>query len=123
MNAVFTMLSSLCVTLAACAVVGAGMERHREDFFSSTRFTLLRWALKRCSPRVALGVGWAMLGVSWLLCAQHWAAALATLVWLGLLTLAASAQGLLWTYAPRQGAVVADAALSVGAGLALAAFL
>ncbi|WP_347486162.1 DUF3325 family protein [Vandammella animalimorsus] len=80
----------LALSFTGFVLLASAMQRHCDEFAPSP------WL---GSLRRRRGQGAAALGLALLLCLSQWPAALAVLVWLGLLTFAALALGLLLTYA------------------------
>ena len=106
--------SALFLAFAAFTAIAASMERHADDLLPRPRHALA-W-------RVG---GYALLAASLLPCLARWNASVAIAAWLGLLTFAALALGLLLTYAPlaaRRLAPVAAAAGLLAAAVPNAAF-
>lgn len=90
MSAWHAMPLILALSFTGFVLLASAMQRHCDDFAPSP------WL---GSLRRRRGQGAAALGLALLLCLGQWPAALAVLVWLGLLTFAALALGLLLTYA------------------------
>ena len=99
-------LAAALLAFAAFTVIAACMERHQDQLGTQqllpARLLAWRWA------------GFALLVVSLAPCLGRWGPSVAVTAWLGLLTLAAMALGLLLTYAPQWGRRVAPVAAAAG---------
>lgn len=120
MNTAALFVGSSAFALAAFIVLSAGMDRHREDFLAALPADLTHGinparALTHTNAGHARMCGWLLLAASFAPCLWQWPAALAALVWLGLLSVAGVATGLMWTYAPQRAPHTVHAALAVGA--------
>ena len=97
-------LSTLLLAFAAFAAIAASMERHADDLLP-----------KPGRPMAWRVGGYTLLAASLLPCLARWNTSVALAAWLGLLTFAALALGLLFTYAPQAARRLAPAAGVAGA--------
>lgn len=99
-------LATLCLAFAGFAVIAASMDRHQDQLGTEglAPARLKAWRL----------AGHALLALSLAPCLLRWNASVAVAAWLGLLTFAALALGLLLTYAPQLARRVAAAAAAAG---------
>lgn len=117
---------ALALGFTAFAIVALSMQRHRNDFIAPTAATspathqatapiLKHTTLAHLPPSAAQYSGYALLAASLWPCLLRWPPALAVMVWLGLLTVAGMALGLLLTYQPHRARhfIPAGAALSI----------
>ena len=99
-------LAAILLAFAAFTVIAASMDRHTGQLgteqLQPARQQACRWA------------GFALLAVSLAPCLLRWGPSVAVAAWLGLLTFAAMALGLLLTYAPQWGRRVAPVAAAAG---------
>lgn len=114
MNTLATLICTAALSFAAFVTLAAGMDRHREDVLIPHAKGLLQWFSTRCTG-TALAWGWGLLALALLPCLWRWPAALAVLVWLGLLSVSATALGLVLSYAPSRASRSMDAALVLAA--------
>ncbi|WP_406626200.1 DUF3325 family protein [Acidovorax sp. SDU_ACID1] len=96
--------SALFLAFAAFTAIAASMERHGDDLRLAPQGRALAWRAG----------GYGLLAASLLPCLVHWNASVAVTAWLGLLTFAALALGLLLTYAPHAARRAAPAAGAAG---------
>lgn len=84
---------SLLLAFSAFTTIASTMERHLEPLGTETlgQRRLLLWRLG----------GYALLGISLLPCLGQWNTSVALATWVGLLTFAAGALGLMFTYLER----------------------
>ncbi|MDR1662396.1 MAG: DUF3325 domain-containing protein [Azoarcus sp.] len=99
------------VLILALAFAGFGalclsMERHAKQVFGSIPGPLRRL--------VAAVLGWGLLAFSLLPSLQNYGVSIGIAAWLGFLTLAATAVGLLLAYAPRPLPYLAPGILALG---------
>lgn len=101
-------LAAFFLAFAGFAVVAASMDRHQDQLGTEglTPARLKAWRL----------AGYALLALSLAPCLLRWNASVAVAAWLGLLTFAALALGLLLTYAPQFARRVAIVAAAAGLG-------
>jgi len=88
-----TVILSLVLICVAFVALAATMAKHQDQLGSKT-FTarqLQGWQM----------AGWALLALSVWPCLLRWNASIALAAWFGLLTLAALALGLMFTYTPK----------------------
>lgn len=101
--------AALLLAFAAFAAIAASMDRHGDQFGMKAQALspgrILWWRAG----------GFVLLGVSLLKCLQHWNTSIAIAAWLGLLTFAAMALGLVLTYAPHKARQLACCTAALGA--------
>lgn len=104
-----TLWPALFVAFAGFSAIAACMDRHRDQFGTQT---LTSGQIQLCRA-----VGFVLLGSSLQMCIAHGNTSIALSAWVGLLTFAALALGLLLTYAPHKARPVAYGAAALGWGL------
>lgn len=98
--------ASLALALAAFAAIAMSMARHQPQI-----------AGRALAPRAGMrwrAAGFALLALSLAPCLGRWNPSVAIAAWLGVLTFAAMALGLLFTYAPNVVRRLAPAAAALG---------
>lgn len=101
-------LAAFFLAFAGFSVIAASMDRHQDQLGTEglAPARLNAWRL----------AGYALLALSLAPCLLRWNASVAVAAWLGLLTFAALALGLLLTYAPQLARRVAIVAAAAGLG-------
>lgn len=99
-------IASLLWAFAGFAALAAAMDRHDEPLGTA--------ALAATQRHGWQAGGSALLLLSLMACLQRWNASVGIAAWLGLLTLAAMAWGLVLTYAPERASRLALAAAASG---------
>lgn len=98
--------ASTTVAFAGFAALARTMDRHRDDLGARTAAGAAR--------RGWQAAGWALLGLSFLICLSRWNPSIATAVWLGAIGFAALGLGLVLTYRPRLANRLGPALLVAG---------
>ncbi|MEF9964975.1 MAG: DUF3325 domain-containing protein [Comamonas sp.] len=101
-----TAIASLLWAFAGFAALAAAMDRHEDQLGTATLA-----ATQRHLWQVA---GTGLLLVSLVFCLQRWHTSVGIAAWLGLLTLAALAWGLVLTYIPQRARKLALGAAGLG---------
>ncbi|TDS78766.1 DUF3325 family protein [Comamonas sp. JUb58] len=107
-------IASLLWAFAGFAALAAAMDRHEEQLGTAAFAATQRHGWQ--------AGGSVLLLLSLLACLQRWNASVGIAAWLGLLTLAAMAWGLVLTYAPERARRLALAAAALGAVAAALAY-
>ena len=111
-----TLMAALMLSYAGFACVALAMDRHYEQV-SGNEFTTRRLR------RGLRGVASALVAVGLIACLQAWGAAVASLVWLGMLSCGAVGVTLTLSYRPAWLVVPGGVAAVMGLGLAVVSWL
>jgi len=101
---------ALAVAYAGFAALGLAMDRHQPQLIGRT--------LAPRANRLCQLAGGLLLATSLALCMATWSTSVAIVGWLGLLTVAALALGVLLAFAPRVAGLLALAVLPMAAVMA-----
>lgn len=99
-------IASLLWAFAGFAALAAAMDRHEEQLGTAS--------LAPAQGHLWQGAGAVLLLVSLMCCLQRWNTSVGIAAWLGLLTLAAVAWGLVLTYVPQRARKLALGAAALG---------
>lgn len=112
MSTLMAAMATLMLSFAGFACLALAMDRHYEQV-SGHEFTTLRLR------RALRGLASALLAVGLIACLQAWGAAVASLVWLGMLSCGALMVALTLSYAAGRLTVLSGTAAVMGLGLAV----